>query len=150
MARATGGAERIIELGAGTGCITRALLEHLPRHGRLLAFETDAALRQRLQVRLQDPRLRLTGASAEELHSTLAGEQVPCVVSGLPFQVMAEASRQCILAAIRDSLQANGRLVAFQYGRRGLPLFQAHFRKVRVLGPVWLNLPPALVFICQP
>lgn len=150
MARATGNVDQIVELGAGTGRITRALLAHLPSHGNLIAFENNEALRQRLHHTLQDPRLFLTGASAEELPGIMDGAKVPCVVSGLPFQIMGETERHRILAGIQASLAPGGRLVAFQYGRRGLPLFQAHFRSVRVLGPVWLNLPPALLFICQP
>lgn len=150
MARAAGRSTRLVELGAGTGRITRALLDHLPADGQLLALETDAAMRTRLSEELQDARLNLRGENAEDLVQVLGSHQVGCVVSGLPFQILEPRARHRILAAVRTSLLPGGRLVAFQYGRRALPLFKAHFRTVRVLGPVWRNLPPALVFICQP
>jgi phospholipid N-methyltransferase len=80
----------------------------------------------------------------------LGGRKVPRIVSGLPFQLLGEATGIRILEASRQSLAPGGRFVAFQYGLRALPFFQAHFRRVRVVGPVWRNLPPAHLFLCQP
>jgi phospholipid N-methyltransferase len=150
MARALGRFDQAVELGPGTGSITRAILERLPREGSLLALETDHALRQGLAWTLTDPRLRVEARGAEHLVQVLRGRRVPRIVSGLPFQLLGEAAGSRILAAARQSLTPGGRFVAFQYGLRALPFFRAHFRRVRVVGPVWRNLPPAHLFLCQP
>lgn len=49
-----------------------------------------------------------------------------------------------------EALPDHGRFVAFQYGLRLLPEFKRHFHLVRVVGPVWRNLPPAYVILCRP
>lgn len=150
MARALGRYASVVELGPGTGRITRALLNGLPTGGHILAMEIDDALRRSLAGRLEDPRLQLTGESAENLIKVLGARKVPRIVSGLPFQSLGPEVSHRILDAIRQSLTPNGRFVAFQYGRRALPHFRTHFRRVRVFGPIWGNLPPALIIICRP
>jgi phosphatidylethanolamine/phosphatidyl-N-methylethanolamine N-methyltransferase len=150
MTRAMGRFEQVVELGAGTGRITRALLDGLSAEGHLLALEIDSVLREGLAERLDDPRLQLTGESAEHLVRALGSRRVPRIVSGLPFQSLGRLVSHRILASARRSLTPDGRFVAFQYGSGALPLFRAHFRRVKVIGPVWGNLPPALIFICRP
>lgn len=150
MARALGSFDQVVELGPGTGRITRALLDRLPVNGRLVALETSARFRLGLAANLPDPRLQVEAHSAEVLVQVLGGRTVPRIVSGLPFQSLGEVTSCRILDAARQSIAPGGRFVAFQYGRRALPLFRAHFRRVRVLGPVWWNFPPAYLFLCQP
>jgi phospholipid N-methyltransferase len=152
MARLAPG-RTIVELGPGSGSITRQLLTHLPMEGRLLALELDPDLAYRLRSQVRDPRLAICMGDAADLGQclhTLGGRPVDAIVSGLPFQSLPALSRDRILAAARAELAPKGRFIAFQYGLRLLPVFRRHFRRVHVLGPVWRNLPPAYVIVGLP
>lgn len=142
--------QSIVELGPGSGSITRHLLARISPEGRILALELDAAMATHLGKTLVDPRLIVQVGNASHLKdclSTAGWEQSDCIVSGLPFQAMAPTQRHAILTAARDSLSPSGRFIAFQYGLRLLPTFKRHFRKVKVVGPIWNNLPPAYVVV---
>lgn len=149
MARMAPG-HAIVELGPGTGSITRRLLARLPESGQILALELDSGMAFSLQDRLMDPRLTVHAGDASDLADwigTMGWDRVDAVVSGLPFQAFPAPARDCILAAARNALTPTGRFVAFQYGLRLLPAFRQHFRRVHVVGPIWRNLPPAYVIV---
>ena len=55
----------VAELGAGTGPITRALLELMPPNGRLWSFEIDADLAAGLRARFRDQRLSVVQESPD-------------------------------------------------------------------------------------
>lgn len=142
--------QSIVELGPGSGSITRHLLARLNPEGRILALELDVAMAVHLGNNLVDHRLIVQVGNASHLKdylSTAGWAQSDSIVSGLPFQAMSPAQRHAILAAARDSLSPTGRFIAFQYGLRLLPTFKRHFRKVKVVGPIWNNLPPAYVVV---
>lgn len=152
LARA-GRGRALVELGPGTGSITRHLLRGLPMDGRILALELDPGIAYLLQKSLPDPRLQVRIGDAGDLVQwlrSLGWGPAEAVVSGLPFQNFPQEARTRILAAARDSLAPGGRFVAFQYGLRLLPEFRSVFRRVHVLGPVLKNLPPAYVVIGRP
>lgn len=151
MARLVRG-QSVVELGPGSGSITRHLLARMGPERRLLALELDTHMATRLQETLRDPRLIVQLGDASHLKACLSVAgwgQADCIVSGLPFQAMAPAMRHAIFSATRASLSPSGRFIAFQYGLRLLPVIRGHFRHVRVLGPVWRNLPPAYVIVSR-
>jgi len=152
MARLTRGT-RIVELGPGSGSITRHLLDGLPRDGRILAIELDPGIAVHLQQGIRDPRLVVQIGDAASLNrrmGVMGWEAADSIVSAIPFQALGEVARDEILSSVQDSLASGGRFIAFQYGLRLLPSFRRHFRRVRVIGPIWRNLPPAFVIIGQP
>src|SRR3989344_5651887 len=50
-------ARTVVEFGPGTGAITRALLDALPRQATLYSFEISPRFRDYLRQKLADPRL---------------------------------------------------------------------------------------------
>jgi phospholipid N-methyltransferase len=144
---------RVVELGPGSGSITRHLLERLGAGDQVLALELDPVLAGHLREHLPNPRLTIRGGDAAHLEQWLARlgwTGADTILSGLPFQSFPAAARESILRAARASLSPGGRFVAFQYGLRLLPTFQRHFRRVRVIGPIWRNLPPAYIIVGMP
>jgi phosphatidylethanolamine/phosphatidyl-N-methylethanolamine N-methyltransferase len=151
MASQAGGAQHVIELGAGTGSVTAALREKMP-DVPLLAVELMPPLVQELRQRF--PEIRVTCDAA---HLVLQ-EQQHCapdhtvVVSSLPFRSLAEPIRSQTQDALLNFLQAHPsrRLVQFTYLLRApfdLPAnsplrWQRHSK-------VWRNLPPAGVWVLQ-
>src|SRR5271157_5549213 len=60
-----------VELGAGTGAITRALLAELPPMATLVVFEINPRFYNYLKTRFSDPRLVLIHSSADNLDREL-------------------------------------------------------------------------------
>lgn len=152
MARMVRG-RAIVELGPGSGSITRHLLNGLGSEGRILALELDERIAAHLQQHLFDPRLSIQVGDASRLDgwlSDLGWGGADSIVSGIPFQALSVLARDEILSSARRSLAPTGRFIAFQYGLRLLPTFRRHFRRVRVIGPIWRNLPPAYVVVGHP
>src|SRR3954467_9053440 len=77
-------ARLVVELGAGTGPYTREIVRRLRPDARLLAFELDPALAERLAADVTDPRVQVITDSAANLDAYLDGRRPEVIVSGLP------------------------------------------------------------------
>ena len=139
----------VVELGAGTGPLTRELVPRLPPHGKALAFEIDPALAGALAAEVTDPRLRVVADSVEHLEAHLAGRRPEVIFSALPFTSLPAPVRARILAVARRVLADDGTMVVLQYS----PFIQGVLRES--FGSVerrisWPNVPPAFLFACRP
>ena len=106
----------VVELGAGTGAITRALLARglLPR--RLVAIEKDPALCRMLMLRF--PEVTVLRGDVAGLAALLAGAGVArpgTMVSGLPLVGMTRRRCQRVLEQVFVCLNPGGALVQFTY-----------------------------------
>lgn len=145
---ALGQARCVVELGAGTGVYTRAILDRIGSGARVLAFEVDSELSSALDSELRDPRLRVVNASAVDVARHLDGATADVIVSALPFTSLPVPEREQILRAARDVLGRDGILLVLQYS----PLIERELRQTfsnvrRRLS--LLNVPPAFLFACQ-
>ena len=160
---ALGNAQVAVEFGPGTGVMTRALLEALPRDARLLAFEINPRFVRYLRTAVADPRLEVIAAPAEALGKELRRrgyERVDAILSSLALGLMREPQRRELLVEIRGCLSDAGVFTQYQYvhglqfSDRQLSkldlsgLFASYFHSVR-RKIIWPNLPPAYVFACQ-
>ncbi len=140
-------ARLVVELGAGTGVHTRALLGRLRPDARLLAFEIDPQLSAALSAEIDDPRLRLVTASAEEVEDHLDGAGVDVLVSALPFTSLPATVRRRVLDTSQSILRPGGEMLVLQYSPLIKHELERRFASVeRRLSP--LNLPPAFLFRC--
>ena len=138
----------VVELGPGTGVVTRAILRRLRSDGVLLAVEANAGFARHLQATIGDSRLRLVAGDAALLagHLATAGlGAADAIVSSLPLRGMSPAARDRCLAAAAAGLARHGRFVAYQYTSRLLADMARHFAAPRIWR-LWRNLPPAFVF----
>jgi phospholipid N-methyltransferase len=143
-----GSAGLVVELGSGTGGSTGEILARLKPGSRLLAFEIDPRLAQRLRERYDDPRLEVVCESAEHLDRYLGDRRADVLVSMLPFTSLDKGLRRRILDALPRVLTAAGALLVIQYS----PLIQGELRRrfgsvTRTVTP-W-NVPPAFLFACR-
>lgn len=147
----------VVELGAGTGPVTRALAEMHPGV-RTLALEPDAALAAR--CREAAPSIEVLESFAQELPSLLADRgwgRASRVVSSLPFAGWPAQLQDDVFDAIFEATTDDARMVTFTYGHsRWLPagkrtraVLESRFSSVRATPMVWGNLPPALVYVCE-
>lgn len=144
----------IIELGPGTGVITEALLARGVAPERLLLVEFDPGFCRLLAQRF--PGVRVVKGDAYHLTETLGnrlGEPAAAIVSSLPLLMKPELQRLALLKDAFKCMAAEGRFIQFTYGPVSpIPRGRAAGPAFRVEGspPVWLNLPPARVWIYRP
>ncbi len=158
-----GDAAYVVELGPGTGAMTKLLLEVLPAGAKLLAFEINPCFIEHLEEHFNDPRLEVINASAVEVGAELrkrGWSRVDAVVSSLSFGFIPETQRHEILRGLVPFLGQRGAYTQFQYVHRmrlanGLPayynvreLLDQYFSSI-ASRTVWRNLPPAHVFTCH-
>lgn len=148
--------ERVVELGAGTGVFTRALLDAGIAPSQLLVVEINPDLVDFLRKRF--PGVTVACADARDLdmlaaeHGLLGDGKVDAVVSGLGLLSMSSDLRCGILRAAFAALADDGRFIQFTYGpaspvrRREC---EALDLRVRRRGFAMRNLPPATVYVYQ-
>lgn len=133
----------VIELGAGTGRVTEALLGRGISPGRLFILERAQPLVDVL--RLKFPGLMVVCGDAARLSSYLPqGRHVDHIVSSLPFASLDAALAAAIIARIKEHA-GTGTVVQYTYlfGRDHL-LARSGFVCLSAVA-VWRNLPPARV-----
>lgn len=144
----------VVELGAGTGAITEALIEHGLPSGNLILVERSPVLAQHLRERF--PQLRVITGDAVRLSSLLFDQlelprgSVSHIVSSLPLRSLPKWTVARITREVRRVLPPDGRLLQYTYdlrrqGNRALAQFSREASSI-----VWMNLPPARVDSFQP
>ncbi len=143
---------RVIELGGGTGAITRALLAHGIGGRSLLVVELNEGLYRHLSKRF--PQVRIVLGDAVELPRIAdeSGFDVPAdaVVSSLGLLAMPADTQQRVVEAAFACLRDGGRFIQFTYGPQAPvheQVVQALGLRVRRGGFVLRNVPPATVYV---
>lgn len=139
----------VVELGAGTGNITAALLQQGLEPGRLIAIEQSPKLATHLRKRFPD--IHVIAGDASQLGDLLGdkAQGIQAIVSGLPLRSLPSSVVNAILAAVQHHLVASGLFVQFTYDLRAsskLPDRQLSHIASRF---IWRNLPPARVDVYQ-
>lgn len=141
----------IVELGGGTGSVTKALLEAGVAPERLVVVERDAHLHLVLRDRFPD--LTVLCGDASQLRALLAPlgiTQAAAIVSSLPFLSLPKLERDAILVETVALLGEGAPLVQFTYGLVS-PIARLRYGLWgRVVARAWLNLPPAAVWRFEP
>jgi len=141
----------VVELGPGTGAITEALLARGIAPGRLYLVEFDPGFCKLLKRRF--PGVHVIKGDAYQLSQTLRGRfrrPPAAIVSSLPLLLKPETQRLALLADAFGCMSPDGCFVQFTYGRVSpVPRDKASALDFHVEAspPVWLNLPPARVWI---
>ena len=141
-------AKFVIELGPGTGVMTRELLELVPQDAEVLAFEVSPRFVEYLHQSLEDPRLEIVHAGAEAAAEALRDrgwERVDAVVSSLGLGFMPDSQQRAILSGLMPFLGEQSVFTQFQYVHRMQPTRKtsALLRRGRSAAPVFSNCPIA-------
>jgi phospholipid N-methyltransferase len=147
----------VVELGPGTGPITRAVQDRLGERGRHVAVEVNPRLAELLERRWPD--VTVVRGNAVRLPELLGSLDLTAdvVISSLPWASFGRELQERLLAATLDALADDGVFTAFAYVHaRVLPpavrfrrRLDELFEDVEVSGIVWWNAPPAMVYICR-
>lgn len=163
----------VLEAGAGTGSVTRALLPRLSAGSHLDIVEANGRFASQLR-RLVRTHPRLAGARERaRVHHVLVenletDRRYDVIVSGLPFTNLTPSQVETIMERYLELLQPGGTLTYFAYRgtrqARALTASRAEARRHRAVEDVltgyqrrfatgcwsvWGNLPPAKVWQLQ-
>jgi phosphatidylethanolamine/phosphatidyl-N-methylethanolamine N-methyltransferase len=148
--------QRVIELGGGTGALTRALLAHGLRGDNLLVVELNEELHEHLHERF--PAVRVALGDARNLQAVAAKcgflgmGQADAIISGLGLLAMPVETQREIMSESFACLRPGGRFIQFTYGPQppvaetvqqalGLQVHRGDF--------VLRNVPPATVYVYE-
>ncbi|MEV0395329.1 class I SAM-dependent methyltransferase [Polymorphospora rubra] len=158
----------VLEVGAGTGAVTRHLIENLPRGSRLDIIEANPAFTECLR-RITTSNHNPASLTAE-VHPTLLEEfkthrRYDVIISGLPMTNFEPGAAREIMARLMSLLHPGGALTYFAYcgtriGRRVFSSATEYRRHLAVdtvmkeyrdaysakRQTVWSNIPPAHVW----
>lgn len=139
------GDDLVVEIGAGSGVVTSALLARGVAPERLVVFERDRELARHLQRR--HPHVRVISGDACHLRRTLGNDQpiIGTIVSGVPLRSLPRDEALNLLCECAAALPPAGRLIQFTYAWDMPRLFaEAGFihENRRFIA---MNLPPAFV-----
>lgn len=140
----------VVELGAGTGPITRELLQAAAGRCRVIIVERDAEFCERLRQRF--PGAEIVQADAGHLECYLEENRIGTVdhiISGLPLPSFPPAQREHLLAAVGRRLAPGGTFrqlthMPWVYYR----LYSQYFTDVS-FRLILRNLPPGGVYTCR-
>jgi len=142
--------EIIVEIGAGTGAFTEALLKAgLPKH-QLIAIEMDPYLCAYLKKRL--PGIKILCGDAQNLPGLLEkrnNKGIGAILSGIPMISIPETVRTTIVRSAFHVLPKSGKFYQFTYSPfSSIPIKHLQLKKKR-RGTILMNLPPATLWSYQ-
>lgn len=138
---------QVIEIGAGTGAITRGILNAGVPPENLTMIELNSRFCERLTEKF--PRSRVINCMAQDIQD-YGVQEAAVVISSLPLLNIPLAAQKDILRTIFDVLHPNAPMVQFTYGPHSPishELCNALNLKVERRGKVLLNMPPATVYV---
>jgi ornithine lipid N-methyltransferase len=146
-------ADVIVELGAGTGPITRAIAERARPETKVVVLERDADFAAILRERFSNlPNFDVVEGDVRDLSAILADRgigRVDHVISGLPVPSFPKDLRSDLFRVIKDVLAPGGgynQITELALVYRGL--YRKFFDDVRfVFEP--RNFPPAGAYYCR-
>ncbi|MDB5774082.1 MAG: methyltransferase [Herbaspirillum sp.] len=136
----------VVELGGGTGAVTRVLLDCGIDPKRLIVIERSAPFAEHLQRSF--PKVRVICGDATRLRQLLPRNcRVDAIVSCLPLRSLPSREAAAIVAQWHDTLPENGVVVQFTYDIRPITKRTIHHADfvVRSSRIIWANLPPARI-----
>lgn len=142
------GGDAILELGSGTGAITRGIVDAWPANP-IVAVEKNPRLAARLRKRFAEVEV-LQGCVCDALDALAAsGTRIGVVMSGLPMLFFEESFRERVLAAIHDALSPSAFFVQFTYSERAWRGFAPSGFELVARQRVLRNVPPATILCYQ-
>ncbi|WP_128253523.1 class I SAM-dependent methyltransferase [Falsirhodobacter deserti] len=137
---------RVVEFGAGTGKLTRAILDRGIRPQDLTVFETNPDFCDLLRRRF--PGITVHCASAATASGTVEAG-IGAVISGLPLLSMTETVQMNIIGSAFRMLAPGASFTQFTYSSRA-PIAEGVAAELLLRcerGPkIWANLPPARIW----
>ena len=139
----------VVELGPGTGTVTREILNRGVRQQDLHLVERCRGFADLLRLRFPNADVVCGDAAAGHPSLDACRGKVDSVISGLPLVLFSREQKSRLLDQVFGLLGADGAFYQFTYGGR-CPVdrrqLAAHGLEARCIGFIARNMPPAFVY----
>lgn len=139
----------VVEIGAGTGRLTRALLQGGVRSEDLIVVELDGEMCEFLKKSI--PTIQVIEGDANHLEGLMKPEirkKVGVVVSAIPLMYLNEKMRKSLINAAFSILKPSAEIIHVTYNPQSPLRFWNNIRQSRVAA-AWFNIPPGFVWKFQ-
>ena len=144
-------AQKIIELGPGTGGTSEGFLKMMSKDAQLCAVEINKDFVKYLNKTIHDKRFNVCHDGAQNLPEILKQmkwDYADVVISGIPFSTLPKGMGEDIMLSIYKGLKPGGLFVAYQFRDRvsklATPVF-GHTKSHLELK----NFPPMRIYVWQ-
>ena len=140
----------ILELGSGSGVITKRLLEKMSCDSKLLCFETNKNFYQELK-KINNNKMVLINQSAEKMKQYLDEheiEKVDYIVSSVPLLSLPKETTNKILYVSAEILGKSGQLIQLQYTKLLTNKLKSYYSQIDIQFTPKYYL-PAFIYICH-
>ena len=148
----------VVELGAGAGAVTGAIVQQADSDAVVIAVEKDPELAERLRSR--ELGVRVVTADAATLPAILAMhgvDRADVIVSVLPWTLFSPQRQRQFLTIFAAALHIDGVFTAAAYSlsyptpaaRRFRRELERAFGEVLPTRTMWRHLPPAMTYVCR-
>ncbi|MDO9417673.1 phospholipid N-methyltransferase PmtA [Pararhizobium sp.] len=138
----------VLELGPGTGVITKAILERGIAPEKLFSIEFSTDFYNHLLTRF--PGVNFINGDAFNLEETLGpnkGVQFDSVISGIPLLNFPMHKRVSLIEDLLTRVPAGRPVVQFSYGPVSPVVAMPHLYKIEHFDFVMRNIPPAQLWV---
>lgn len=145
----------VLELGAGSGAISKYLIENLNSNSRFTGLEIDAPLVEWLSEKYPEHRFR--AGSAANLSQIFPGEKFDLIIASLPWTLFELKVQTEIVAEIDKALTSSGLFLFFitkhvdqsKSSHNLKDIMQKQGFEIQQVASIWLNLPPANIYLAR-
>ena len=140
----------VVEYGAGTGVITKALLKKMSKNSKLIAIEKNKVLFNLLQ-NFKDDRLRLINEDVSDIArvaNLINKRKADYVISGIPFSMLKPNEIEKIIKWTNNILSKNGKFILYQVSILMKKYLIKSFKRVKI-GFESRNIPPFFILEAQ-
>jgi phosphatidylethanolamine/phosphatidyl-N-methylethanolamine N-methyltransferase len=136
----------VLELGPGTGAVTKALIRRGLEPERVVAIEADATFARLLRLRF--PGVQVIEGDAADAARIAALGPFSAIISSLPLLNFPNRERIALVDELLRLVPPGAPFVQYSYGVKA-PLPRSSGARVTLVDKVWRNLPPARIWIFQ-
>jgi len=144
-------AKVIVELGPGTGAITKYLVNELQSHTKLISIEINETFIEQLNQDYPQENVEFVCDSVENIPQILADrgiEKVDAYVSSLPISLFPKEMISKLTQDMKDSLTDEGVYVQYQYSLHKKKWIESNW-SVKNKAITVFNVPPSIVYTCN-
>jgi phosphatidylethanolamine/phosphatidyl-N-methylethanolamine N-methyltransferase len=137
----------VLELGPGTGVITKEILKKILSPTQLSVIEQDLAFSNVLSNLFPDAHVINGSATDADLYASI-GREFDFIISSLPLVLFSDLEIDNLLKQLRTCMHSQTVIYQFTYGKE-LSIgdhLEANDLVAQCVGSIFWNIPPARVF----
>ena len=140
-------AKTIIEIGMGTGAITKEIIRNCEIDAQIIGIEKNKQMFDYVNKYFQSNINPIfINDDVVNLNKYFVAE-ADYIISSLPFRNFSIRKQAKIMNIIKSNLKENGKLILYQYTNHLDRLLKSYFKSVKK-SVVLRNMPVAIVYVC--